>query len=236
MKRKLLLFTLLLLGFALHAQSEEAVEEYSKSLSFSSVSEGQELSSVGFRNSFSISLPTDDRKLAAKVWKTYVSSRFNGRTKYDRKAKEYITPNAMVSPVTSGSVNLVGKPEKFGGSVRFTLWLNEEGTYIKSAVSPSKAREIESILEDYVVQIEKEKVRLQLVEEEKELRKREHKLRRLINANERYHREIELAKERIKKMEENIIQNEQDQITANDDIIEQQEKVKQVKENMNSIN
>ena len=44
--------------------------------------------------------------------------------------------------------------------------------------------------------------------------------------------EIELAKERILKMEENIIQNEQDQITANDDIIEQQEKVKQVKENM----
>ena len=89
MRRKLLLFTLLIWSFSLNAQSEDSVEEYSKGLSFSSsaVSEGQEMSSVGFRNSFSITVPSDDRKLVAKVWKTYVSSRFNGRTKYNRKAK-----------------------------------------------------------------------------------------------------------------------------------------------------
>ena len=71
-----------------------------------------------------------------------------------------------------------------------------------------------SILEDFAREVEREKVRLQVEEEEKNLNRLEGDLRQLKNANIRYHREIEFAEARIKKAKENIIKNEKDQVGA----------------------
>ncbi|MEO0339607.1 MAG: hypothetical protein AAF242_10380, partial [Bacteroidota bacterium] len=222
--RKLILIALaLFLGLQVQGQTEV----YKKGLEFSAVQEASEKRSTGFENAFSIYLPTDNPKLATKVWKDYVSSRFNGRAKYNRKGKEYISEEVM-TPVTSYPINLVSKTEKFGGQVKFTLWLDQGETYLTSEQNPGKVQAIEDLLNDFHIQVEKEKVRLHLLEEEKELRKLEHKLARLERANARYHKEIELAKQRILQMEDNIIKNELDQITASDEIKTQQNKVESV--------
>ncbi len=231
MKNLILFSFIILLSFQAQAQ----VEEYQKGLEFSAIQEASEKRSTGFENAFSIYLPTDNPKLATKVWKDYVSSRFNGRAKYNRKAKEFISEEVM-TPVTSYPINLVSKTEKFGGQVKFTLWLDQGETYLTSAQNPGKVGAVQDLLNDFHIQVEKEKVRLHLLEEQKALRKLEHQLARLERANARYHKEIELAKQRILQMEDNIIKNELDQITASDEIKSQQQKVDSVQATLDKIN
>ncbi|MBK7478182.1 MAG: hypothetical protein IPI11_20025 [Haliscomenobacter sp.] len=71
-----------------------------------------------------------------------------------------------------------------------------------------------AILEDFAREVEREKIRLQIEEEEKNLNRLENDLRQLKNAKIRYHREIEFAEARIQKAKENIIKNEKDQVGA----------------------
>ncbi|MEM6380753.1 MAG: hypothetical protein AAF705_21400 [Bacteroidota bacterium] len=235
MKKIILSAVLSFMLVALMAQRNNEVQEYSKGLSFASIEESEDLMSAGFRNSFSISLPSGDKRLVARVWKDYVSNHFDGRTKYDRKAKEYVTANAKIGPIGPGNTTLIGKPEKMGDRTHFTIWLDHDGQ-VSSRRNRSHAREAYAILEDLAIEVEREKVRIHLEEEQKHLRKMENHLRRLKNANERYHREIELAKAHILKMEENIIKNEADQVDAQQEIALQQELVKGVKDSLERIN
>jgi phage-related tail protein len=92
------------------------------------------------------------------------------------------------------------------------------------------------ILNDFVLEIEREKTRIHLKEEQKQLSQLERDLRKLKAANDRYYREIEMAKERILRMEENIIKNEAEQIEAVERIGQQQEVVKTVKSDLDRIN
>lgn len=234
--KKLILSTILsLMMVGLFAQRKEEVQEYSKGLSFASIEESENLMSAGFRNSFSITLPSGDKRLVARVWKDYVSNHFDGRTKYDRKAKEYVTNNAKIGPIGPGNTTLIGKPEKMGDVTHFTIWLDKDGQ-VSSRRNRSHAREAYSILEDLALEIEREKVRIHLEDEQKSLRKMETQMRKLKNANQRYHREIELAKAHILKMEENIIKNEADQVDTQEEINLQQELVKGVKDSLERIN
>lgn len=237
MKNLILLFLFGLVFSPAFAQSDSSeVMEYAKGLNLRAVDEGEELMSAGFRNAFSIRVPTGDKRLVRKVWKDYMGSRFNGRTKYDRKNKEYITTNAKISAMGDRNSNLIGKQEKLGNSIRFTIWVENDGSQVRSVSDRRQGREADMILNDFVLEIEREKTRIHLKEEQKQLSQLERDLRKLKAANDRYYREIEMAKERILRMEENIIKNEAEQIEAVERIGQQQEVVKTVKNDLDHIN
>jgi len=216
-------------SLALHQESEDTSVITKGLTSYEEAPKSKAIIS-GYKNSFSVLLPEGDRRLVNRVWKTYARNHFNARMKYDRKSKEYTAKDAEITPVTSSPINMISKTEKIGGQIRLSMWLDGEETYSKSLDRPRNAYAMEGILEDFAIQLEKEKVRIHLKEEEKNLGKYEAKLRRLENAQKRYYHEIEIAKARIKRLEENIIQNELDQLKANDDILLQLEKVAVIKD------
>ncbi|MBK8044177.1 MAG: hypothetical protein IPK21_16920 [Haliscomenobacter sp.] len=121
---------------------------------------------------------------------------------------------AKVNAVASYPVNLVSRSSQLGSGVQFHLWIDMQGAFLSREVSPRRMSDAYSILEDFAREVEREKVRLQVEEEEKNLNRLEGDLRQLKNANIRYHREIEFAEARIKKAKENIIKNEKDQVGA----------------------
>lgn len=237
MKRVLLTGLLAIISAFAFAQSDTSgVEEYSKGFNYRSVEEREAMMSTGFANAFSIRVPSDDRRLVRRVWKDYMQSHYNGRTKYDRKNKELVTTKAKISALGGRQSTLIGKQEKLGNTIHFTIWVENEGEMIRSARNRRQAREANMILNDFVVEIEREKTRRYLKEEQRELSKLDRKLSRLQNANKRYHHEIEMAHERIQRMEENIIQNENEQMQAIKKIDQQEEVVKTVKEDLERIN
>lgn len=230
----------LLLGiswcFAFSQTDSLKVEEYSKGLNYRSVEEQEARMSTGFSNAFSIRIPSDDKRLVRRVWKDFMQSHYNGRTKYDRKNKELVTTKAKISALGDRQSTLISKQEKLGNTILFTIWVENEGKMVRSATNRRQAREADMILNDFVIEIEREKTRLYLRDEQRELSKLERKLRNLQNANKRYHHEIEMARQRIQRMEQNIIENENDQVQAIEKIDRQQEVVKNVKADLERIN
>ncbi|MDX2069349.1 MAG: hypothetical protein SFV55_13065 [Haliscomenobacter sp.] len=91
------------------------------------------------------------------------------------------------------------------------------------------------MLTDFAREVRREQTRLELVAEEKNLKKMESQLRALKNANTRYHQEIKQAEERIAKAKSNISQNEKDQVDTQKKLQDQQKMVEAVKRKMSSI-
>lgn len=193
------------------------------------------LRAKGVQSSWSINLPNANKKLVQRVWADYARSHFNSRPKYDRKAKEFVAEGAQVSEISGYPIDLVSRTTQMGNSVQFLLQVDMQGAMLERSISPRRAAGTDLILEDFAREVEREKVRLHLKDEEKNMRKLEYELKALKNANIRYHREIEFAEERIKRAKENIIKNEKDQEAAVRRIENQIKVLEAVKRQLQSI-
>ncbi len=180
-------------------------------------------------NSFSLTIPDADQKLVRNVWKDFARTQFRTNVKYDRKAGEYVAANASIHEISGNPVDLISKMEKLGNRTIFILWVDLKGSYLDPEADPKKAADVIALLDRFSVAIEKEKIRIHLEAEEKTLRKLERNLASLQRANQRYHKEIEIAKARIEKMKKNIEVNEEEQVNAVSQIEEQQKTVEAVR-------
>jgi molecular chaperone DnaK (HSP70) len=200
------------------------------------VLEGMRTMSAGAENAFAISLPYADPKMVHKVWKHYVRSQFSTGTHYDRKEKEYWSESAKVKNITGFPINLVATADDFGSRIQFTLWIDMRGAYLSSETHPKKAEEVEYILHDFSVMLDRVKIEERLQEEERTLTRLERNLRKLEMANNRYNREIDYAEKRIEKMEANIVDNQDAQIATAEEIARQLEVVQEVKRQLMTVN
>lgn len=210
---KTIAITVLLVLFFVPVVAQEEQKEQTREEQVLN-SSSQLVMSKGLHSNLSINLPDVKKKLIDRVWSNYTRSRFDSRARYDRKAKEFKAEGAKVNAVASYPVNLVSRSSQLGSGVQFNLWIDMQGAYLSRDVSPRRMSDAYSILEDFAREVEREKIRLKIEEEEKNLNRLKNDLRQLKNANIRYHREIEFAEARIKKAKENIIKNEKDQVGA----------------------
>lgn len=185
--------------------------------------------SKGTENAFTITLDNVSYKMVKKVWKDYVRSHFRSGLKYDRHEKEYVAERARVRQLTKFPINLISAIDDAGRNVQFTLWVDLRGAYVESQRDPKMAEDVEFILRDFAVAVERAKIQERLDEEEKELRHLERDLRRLESAQARYHREIAAAEALIERMKENIVTNKTEQEEANEELQRQLELVEEVR-------
>lgn len=217
-------------------ESKLRPESYDQSANlFLHSEESERAMSRGMRSSLTIELPEVDRKLVSRIWAEYTRTNFRSRSKYDRKAKEWIAAEARVPAISVEPVNLHTRTTQLGENALFTLWVAEGSAFLSSNTFPRKTMEARYILEDFYRNVEREKVNLRVAEEEKNLRKLENEYQQLQAAQERYYREIEFAEERIRKAKANIIQNEKDQVSALDRIEAQRQAVEAVRRMLERI-
>ena len=122
-----------------------------------------------------------------------------------------------------------------GADVHFTLVVDAQSSFLNTGLTPRRASNAQSLLEDFALEVRREKIRMQVEEEEKNLKRMESSLQQLKNANVRYHREIEMAQQRIARANENIQQNEKDQVTAADQIKAQAKLLEAVKKQLSQL-
>ena len=186
--------------------------------------------SRGWRTNISISLPEVKKSMINRLWADYTRNRFGSRVKYDRKTRELVALDANVNTLSAGRVNLIGQTAQSGRDVRFNLSVEiPEMPASTAAFTSRRAPDASFILKDFAREVEREKIRLRIIEEDRNLRKMENQLTQLKNANLRYHREIEYAEAKILKARENIAQNQKDQVLATEQIEKQKGLLVQVK-------
>lgn len=195
-------------------------------------------------NTLRVSLPNVDEKLVKRVWSSFARTQLRSKVRYDRKTKQHLADQAQIK--SYGETNLEYASRQSGKDVNFEISFRENN-YVEmevggfsqqrsiNATNLQRNRAARGVLEDFAREVRREQTRLELVAEEKNMKKMESQLRTLKNANTRYHQEIKQAEERIAKAKSNISKNEKDQVDTQKKLQDQQKMVEMVKRKMSSI-
>ena len=196
------------------------------------ISEQSKTMSQGVQNALILELPDTDDKFIDKLWKKYLKSFKGGKSKKNKKQNEVFTDNIKISSLGNGEpIDLYSRTTELGDDVELTLWVDLGGAYLSSSDHPAEYLEGEKLLMRFALEVTKEKIKIEIGKEEDKLKGLEKTQKKLVRANDNYHRDIEQAKEKIKKAEKNIEENEADQENTKKLIEDQKEVVRKVLKN-----
>ena len=120
-------------------------------------------------------------------------------------------------------------------STSLTVWVDLGDEFVNSYSNSEQYTEVEKMMMRYALEVTREKIRIELAAEEKRLSRLNKGLKKLERANDNYHREIRVAEERIKRAEQNIIENEVTQEETRSSIEMQKAAVEAVKKRLSDI-
>lgn len=230
--KTLLLLSALLLGISSSswAQIKSLIKEETKA------------NSKGTFNALVMELPGTSSKEVAKAWNKFIK-KYKGKTKYDRRANEYITEDATIKEMSDNTVDIIAKVEERGqeGSV-ISVWYNLGVSYLSSKDFPDRYPPGEEILRDFAKSVSADMIEAELKEAEKLLKDYEGNLSKLEKEEKQRTKDIEDYKNTIQKMEKNIVEAENDvkeskdgQVKAKEEIEEQKKVVDEIKTRLESV-
>lgn len=210
---------------------------FATTFSQAQIEEGVRSMSKGSNNSLSLDIPEADSKLAKKIWTKYLkSSSKGGKTKYDKKTGMIFTDDAEVMSV--GGANTIDLYMRFtdvGENVNATVWFDLGGAYLSSEMHGDKYNEGEKFLMRFAIAVAIESTQLELKEEEKKAKDLAKQLASLEKKKEGYHKDIEIAENKIREAEANIEQNIKSQEATNNAITDQDSAVNAVKKRLEEL-
>lgn len=162
------------------------------------------------------------------LWEDYMKD--YGKTKRNKKAKEYYSEQARIPMISSSSkVDLYAKFEEGRNVATAYMWAVVDGEFVDDSEG------LQNFMQDYYIIARKDVINKELEEQEKLLKKLDEKMGKLIKKNNGYHQDIEKAEDKIREAEENIEKNlnEQDEMQA--EMIKQKEVLDMIAEKLNSV-
>lgn len=202
----------------------------------SQVAERTESMSLGTNTALVVQFEGVSDKLVGEAWENFIKKYYGSKAEWQRKQKEWFT-NDINIPAIGGATPVDLHASTTGKeNAKFSLWVNMGNSFLNSRDNYDQYKEAEKLVETFALEVQKEKVQLELEDQEKQLKQLEKELEKLVNANARYHTDIEKAKEAIQKAEANIVQNEKDQEVARQKIENQKQVVDNVKKKKDDIN
>jgi len=207
MKKTITLMTLLV-AFAtlVTAQNVEAIEK---------------TMSLGKQTGVYIEVEGGDKDDVKDLWEDYMKD--YGKTKRNKKAKEYYSEGARIPLVSSGNtVDMYAKFEDGKNQATAYFWAVVDGEFVDDSQG------LQTFAQDFYVMAE-------IKEQEKLLKKIDKNMGKLVKKNNGYHKDIEKAEDKIRKAEENIEKNlnEQDELQA--ELIKQKEVLDMIIDKLNSV-
>ncbi len=229
MKKISLIVLCLSLFFAAQAQLTP------KGVAQSQVMERTETMSMGNKTALVVQLSGVSEKQVGEFWEKFMKKRYNAKAEWQRKSKEWFIDNINLPAIGGATPVDLHATAKGKENATFSLWVNMGTEFLNSDQYYSQYKEAEKLVEDFTTEVEKEKIAIELADQEKQLKSFEKELEKLIAANDRYHKEIEKAKAAIQEAENNIVQNEKDQELARQKIENQKKVVETVQQKKNDI-
>lgn len=187
-------------------------------------------------NSLTVDIPGASDKVALKVWKNFIKGH-GAKAKKQKKTSEWYSEGAKIESVNNESpVNITAKIDESSTGASLTLWIGmQDDMYVSSAAFPNDYAGAETFLDEYVKEVNRALVKMEIEEEEKKLKKLKNELKKLERQNKGYHKDIEDAKKRIAKAEQNIETNLKEQEESQSDIEEQIKALEAVRKKLNDI-
>ncbi len=212
--KNLLLLLSASLGMSLSAQPSEIKKQMS----------------LGIQDGYVVKVNNAESKMIQRVWKQY--SKSYGKVTKNKKADEEIILAANIPAL--GSIH---KPDVYtkieDGSMY--IFFDMKGAFLNAKQYPKEHTAAMELLQEFGYEVERAMVKEELEKEEDQLKKLNKELEKLRKENISYHKDIEEAKEKIRKAEAAIEQNVIDQKTTEENIGKQTGVVQKVIEKLQSI-
>ena len=200
------------------------------------ISEQTLMLSFGSNNAMVLEIPDSDAKLVNKLWKTYLEKEYKSKTKWLRKENHWFSDDAKIVGLGgANTVDIYGRADQSGENVNMIMWVDLGGAYLASETHPDRYTEGEKMLMRFALEVARENTRLELKEEEKNLKGIQSELKKLQSENTRYHKDIEKAQEAIKRAEASIEQNVKDQEATNLRIEAQQKLINSIQKKLSDL-
>ena len=199
------------------------------------ISESKETMKEGTFNAIVVELPNAEDKLALKVWKSFIKG-YGAKAKKIKRSKEYLASGAIIGGLNnSENVDVYARVEEKGDDSELIVWIQMGEFYVSSGSFPSDYTAASKMLEEYVIEVAKEMVNVEIADEEKKMKKLEKEMTKLKKKNDGYHKDIEKAKEAISKAERNIDDNDRQQKEQASVIESQQKALQALKEKLSEM-
>lgn len=183
--------------------------------------------SIGANNSLTLDLPMYDDKFVEKYWKDYLKD-FKGKAKKVKRSTELFSDDAEISYMSNNSVDIYSQVKRAGDGSELTVWFDLGGAFLNSDDHPEAYQGALTFFDGLQNLLKVENIKLELDEEEKNLKDLERELTKLEKLNEKYHKQIEDWKSKIAENEQLIDQNILDQEGAQRAIDDQKEVIRSV--------
>ena len=199
---------------------------------FGQITEREKPMTTGIHNALTLEIPDTKRKFAENLWKKYTKT-FGGKTKRNRKSKEYFSENASIPGIST--VNIYSSLEEDGNSTALSVWIDMGDEFLSSYTHSDEYTDAEKMLMEFGLEVLREKVRMELEDEEDQMKRLAKRLKKLERANSNYHRDIKVAEEKIQKAEDNISKNEIEQAETKSSIEMQEAALEAVRKRLSDI-
>jgi hypothetical protein len=200
------------------------------------ISEQEKSMSQGLRNALILELPQTNDDFVDKLWKKYIKDFKGGKAKKNKKEDEVFIEEVTIPNIGGDNpVGLYTRISEIGDDVELTMWIDLGGAFLSSAQHAQDYLEAEKLLMRFGLEVTKEKIKIEIEKEEKELADYEKTLKKLERAHDNHLRDIEEAKEKIKKAEKGIEENKADQENTKKLIDEQKDIVRKVTKKLEDL-
>ncbi|MEZ4906340.1 MAG: hypothetical protein R2771_01550 [Saprospiraceae bacterium] len=201
---------------------------------YTQILEKQANISLGVQPSLSTNVADIKDNDVEKLWKDYMDK--YGKTKYNKKVKEYSTLGVRINEIKSGDpIDVYAVFDEFADGVKMDFCFDLGNGFVSKKTFPMEYDGAVNFVADFVLAIEKFKVEERLKDEEKALDKLNGKLKDAVKDNQKLHDKITDYEEKITQAEEDIKNNELEQEDLQSQIEAQTSKVKDVQNELNNI-
>lgn len=209
------------------------------SLSFTATaqySEAERPMSMGMKNSLSLSVNDLKTSKVEDIWQDYVKQ-YDGKTKKDKKMKEYVTDAAKVYYIPGlSTINIYARFEERGKTTTEAIIFFLDGDrFLSTSYNADQMKAANEFVRQFDIAIQKYKTNQLLEAEQKKLKGLESDLKKLVRDNESLHKDIEGYKDKIAKAETAISKNNGDQEKTASMIMEQNKVIEKVKTDLNAL-
>ncbi len=224
MKRIVTLCTMLLaiLTLRVNAQADIAVNEILQYMS------------KGEQTGFEFEIPEANSKTVTAAWKKLMK-KYKGKTISSKKSPEIFTDNALIKDVSENTVDVYARIIDSKNGTTVLAFVDLGGTFVSSDEHSAQFTALENVFRKFGLSQAKKVVELQLEAEEKQLKELEKDFSSLVKEKEGYIKNIEDAKALILQREQDIVNNEENQTTKQEQIEIQKEIINTVQEKLSEF-
>lgn len=200
-----------------------------------SIENGQVKMSLGNQPSYSVTIEGANEKMAKSVFKDMMKD-YKAEVKYNKKAKEYYSVDAVIGPINGTKpTDIYFRINEGEGESTVHMWVDLKGEFANHESSATEAMAVESWLTDYYLTTREKAIEKELERETDALADLEKALSKLEKKNKSLRDDIEKYKEKIARAERDIEENLSEQDDKKVYIKKQTKTVEAVKSKLNKL-